>query len=604
MRSIHHIIYKYHNPSTYLLYGSLGLTVLSGFILSSSATYGLFSSPASALTQAASSRASVTVSSTCSMTATVNTEHNATLINGMYSGNDSNYNNGIGKTTIQTFCNDAGGYAIYAVGFGNNEVGSNKLHSNVLGSSYDIATGTATSGDTSNWSMKVAALTGTIDGVDQAYAPAITNNYDKYSPVPTSYTKVARFDGHTNAETIGSSITTTYAAYISQTQPAGTYVGQVKYALVHPGASNAPESFIMQNVADWKETLLVGEEIAVTDARDGKTYTVARLCTKVNYDSTSGQYEAGTCAPDDSESEIWMTQNLDLTIDGNDTSGNPLVLTSNNTDLNTAVTPEGNTMKDYSTDGVTITWAPGSNIHTATEITYPATSGSGTVAGWTNTYTDAYQAEGVNASGNEMYNYQGTKYAGLSACEAANHTEAQCQHYHVGNYYNWTAAVAMSYSGTTTNEGGSTYFDDDKYVMPNSICPKGWRLPNGLTKDGNDDIVMSDFNKLLKAQGITGTSGKTVDNAIRTDGIDLYGSTNVGFGSNGFNKIGLAPLYFVRSGGLAGSVLGSFGTGGYYWSSTVISPTDAFNLNYRSGELYPAGQDRRYGGRSVRCIAR
>ena len=225
MRSIHHIIHKYHHPSTYLLYGSLGLTVLSGFILSSSGTYGLFGSSASAVTQATSSRASVTVSSTCSMTATVNTEHNATLINGMYSGNDSNYNNGIGKTTIQTFCNDAGGYAIYAVGFGNNEVGGNKLHSNILGSNYDIATGTATSGDTSNWSMKVTALTGTIDGVEQAYAPTITNDYDKYSPVPTSYTKVARFDRPTDAETVGSSITTTYAAYISQTQPAGTYVG-------------------------------------------------------------------------------------------------------------------------------------------------------------------------------------------------------------------------------------------------------------------------------------------------------------------------------------------------------------------------------------------
>ena len=100
-------------------------------------------------------RASVYVESTCSMSATVTSEHNAILVNGTYSS--EKYPNGIGSTTIQTFCNDGNGYAIYAVGFTNNELGNTVLQGTGLDSSSDIITGTATNGtsnnDTSNWNF-------------------------------------------------------------------------------------------------------------------------------------------------------------------------------------------------------------------------------------------------------------------------------------------------------------------------------------------------------------------------------------------------------------------------------------------------------------------
>ena len=102
------------------------------------------------------------------MTATTDTPHTANLHNGIYSGAD--YENGIGKTTLKTFCNDGLGYAIYAIGYTGNEYGSTVLHSDTLGSIFDINTGIYTSGFTVNstWSMKLSSVSG-------AYAPTISD---------------------------------------------------------------------------------------------------------------------------------------------------------------------------------------------------------------------------------------------------------------------------------------------------------------------------------------------------------------------------------------------------------------------------------------------
>ena len=164
---------------------------------------------------------SVGVPESCTMTGIVDQAHEKTITNGTYESE-------IGTTTLKVFCNDNGGFAVYAVGYTDDEVGKNVLTSSV-GSSFDIATGTATSGNTSNWAMKLSAVSGT-------YAPTIENGFGSYKEVPESYTKVASRSNITDVGTgaTGSNITTTYAAYISSVQPAGSYAGQVKYTLVHP----------------------------------------------------------------------------------------------------------------------------------------------------------------------------------------------------------------------------------------------------------------------------------------------------------------------------------------------------------------------------------
>ena len=114
---------------------------------------------------------------------------------------------------------------------------------------------------------------------------------------------------------------------------------------------------------------------------------------------------------------------------------------------------------------------------------------------------------------------------------------------------------------------------------------------------------MSEFNQLLKAYSVVGT-GPNNDNTI-PDGIDLTGSQNVGYAPNAFTTImNTHPLYFIRSGYLNGTTLYNFGGYGYYWSSTVYSPTNAYILYFSSGELYPANRNLRYYGWSLRCLSR
>ena len=103
--------------------------------------------------------------------------------------------------------------------------------------------------------------------------------------------------------------------------------------------------------------------------------------------------------------------------------------------------------------------------------------------------------------------------------------------------------------------------------------------------------------------GITGNGGKDVSGADTTNGIDLYGSTNVKYSTNGSTLLNTNPYYFVRSGNVSGSTLYYFTADGYYWSSTAVSGSYAYNLYYNSGVLYPANQSSRYNGRSLRCVA-
>ncbi|MBR3248877.1 hypothetical protein IKF89_02495 [Candidatus Saccharibacteria bacterium] len=578
-----------HKLGNFLTIGGLvGVTVASGAVLSMSTV-----SATDVASDSKSSTASVTVKATCSMTANVTTEHTATLPNGIWSGDYTSggvkpYENGIGSTTIQTFCNDPNGYGIYAVGFtggtttpataGKNTV----LHSSALGDNYDIETGVYSSGDTtSKWSMKLAKVTDS----SQSYLPnnlSILNSYDSYHAVPATYQKVANYSSATDA-TLGSKLTTTYGAYISGTQPAGTYTGQVKYTLVHPSSGSMPSADNLQDVQYWGGSLVVGEEKTVVDGRDGKSYTVARLCTN---------YDGDNCTT----SQLWMTQNLDLQIGGT-YNGNPIELTSENTNLTTAYAADGTTLLNgYSVDSDTgvITWTPSGN---ATVTGTPATisdfeyhnAEATNVSGWSNQNYLPYQAEG-QLNGNDVYMYTSgttgydTVYGTLSACTTAGHTAAECAHYKIGNYYNFTAANAMN---------DSTAYTAQYTVMPNSICPAGWRLPKGITNGGT---TISEFNKLLKAQGVT-------------NGEDLAGSTNTQFTTNGFNMIRTTgkngdPLYFVRSGDVNGTTLWNARVGGYYWSSTVATPsTHGYYLSFSSGGVWPAYQYYRNSGRSVRCVA-
>ena len=191
----------------------------------------------------------------CTLSGTGNNSHTATIPNGIYSGTYSadgvDYTDGIGTTTLTAMCNDNEGFAIYAAGYTGDEIGgTNSI--NLVGTSASgnsvIVTGTNTGPvggvDTSNWAMKLSTVSNPIPTYPIIIAGSTADtskvqgdpDYSTFQAVPSSYTKVAYRTSGTDIgqNGVGSTLTTTYAAYISKTQPADTYSGKVIYTLVHP----------------------------------------------------------------------------------------------------------------------------------------------------------------------------------------------------------------------------------------------------------------------------------------------------------------------------------------------------------------------------------
>ena len=183
-----------------------------------------------------------------------------------------------------------------------------------IAASNAIATGLATSGITSNWAMKLTSASENF---------ALTNDFGSFHVIPDSYTKVATYPSNTTS-TSGVQVKSTYAVYASQTQPADSYTGKVKYTIVHPANASTPTKSIedVKYMQDFK-TMSSAERNAIIatmqdstvytliDNRDNKTYQIAKL----------------------KDGNVWMAENLDLGRTELTTD-----LTSANTNSSTTVT--------------------------------------------------------------------------------------------------------------------------------------------------------------------------------------------------------------------------------------------------------------------------
>ena len=124
-----------------------------------------------------------------------------------------------------------------------------------------------------------------------------------------------------------------------------------------------------------------------------------------------------------------------------------------------------------------------------------------------------------------------------------------------GSFYNWyTATAGTGTTALTTKDQNTTV----------SICPKGWRLPTG------------------------GNSGEF--KALHNN----YNSSSI-LRSN--------PVNLILSGGVGSSSRYAQGSDGYYWSSTVQSGYQAYNLHLSTSIVYSTDYYGKSIGLSVRCIA-
>lgn len=304
------------------------------------------------------------------------------------------------------------------------------------------------------------------------------------------------------------------------------------------------------------ERALLESQIKLLDRRDYKTYWVAKL--KMNREGT--------------KAVCWMTENLDFDISAFTT------LTPNDTDIPENWTP----MTSTETVFIPSDWAV-SNDNRKTPRSYDA--------GEKYYYTN---------------NLDGGKdiiYHSLADCLHDGHFD--CKHYQNGNYYNWTAAVAMNDSSGHVTENEN---------INQSICPKGWRLPWTFHDNGGG--------------GGGGGGGYIEENRSRGDpkvfkremeqlwwAYEVHDGNGV-YEPDGFKKVRRTPIFFSRSGSVWWSVewsgISMIAEKGDWWTATVKSKDKAFENEFGSvGEdfsymnLGGGGESAdRSEGNSIRCLLR
>ena len=277
-----------------------------------------------------------------------------------------------------------------------------------------------------------------------------------------------------------------------------------------------------------------GHTTRMVDTRDGKAYWVAKLAD-------------GNC---------WMTQNLDLDLDGRTLTPSDSDV-SVNWDFNSAGGSWYTSADQGSISDTAIqAWNLGEYVKTSpTAITDCIYNDLGEcVSQFTNVSGMIPMTEAIN---------EGELPAGNISVQG-NQYDA---HFLVGNYYSWSAATAGT--GNSVSNGGEN--------AESSICPKGWRLP----RSGGGNTENGSFNNLLNQYGLTSSP------------------------TSGNNNIATSPLYFVRSGfaepDSAGNRLRSAGYDGWYWSSRASSSGYVYSLRFDTSVTLSGAS--RYRGASVRCMA-
>ena len=385
-----------------------------------------------------------------------------------------------------------------------------------------------------------------------------------FTGLPTTLETAMTLKTTGEATTASDKSTFYYSTYITPDLDYGTYSGTtITYIAIanyagpcNPNATTIQEAKCLQDFAGPNRDQIVDSmtpetQYTLKDMRDEKTYTIAKLRINVNRGINNNILY-----------DVWMTQNLDLDLDSNTTYTNEDTDLGYNPDTRqyeTATwTPERST---YTTDG---TWGlyDASNNSYGGHI-YPESydpgdkywngnisndSDWGPYLGTCNTINDPFI---VNCTGtNPAPNYMST--TGMSQ-------------YHMGNYYNWTAAIASNNS--------SDYYDGE--AVEQSICPAGWTLPTVYSGKGS-------FLALWSA----------------------YGYQNYEDGFNDATVLLSEPLYYSLS-GFYGRVLSHVGGGGGYWSAVASRETAgyvSFFPNY--GVANPSDGTERLVCMSVRCVAR
>ncbi|MBQ6414287.1 hypothetical protein IJI28_01550 [Candidatus Saccharibacteria bacterium] len=619
--------------------GLLSLNLISGVVLASSFV--------SATDDEVVDSVQLTVPIACTMTGT-GTTHTAILNPGTYSGESgSEYENGIGKTTLTAICNDDNGFSIYAIGYtGNQYEGEN--HTKLIGQSTSstIATKAYTSGDTtSNWSMKLTKVTDTTESYNPQNLTIQSDTegtFSSWHSVPASYTKVAEYHANTGSSTtdttLGVKLETTYAAYIASNQSADTYEGQVKYTMVHPYTEEPlqPQSSASGKICYYANASDAEGTMGCQDVANSVTLLASNFSrTSYGFAGWSDKFDYAT----NPEAKFYGPQETmaipDTSIYTGDGKGLSLyavwVKSAGNLQDTTKVatlcgTGTGSLIKANEATNIlsqsitALSDARDNNTYAiakladgkcwmienlrldnSVSLTLVNTNNplnDGTNVTIKHSYSDTETHNTLSASqdptttawcqsNSASCDDQSMLFTGNTTNRASYETGATMTNsaniYSYGNYYNWYSATA----------GRGTYgFSTNNNSVAGDLCPAGWHLPIGGRK-ANVDV--SDFWKLSRA-----TIGADPANFAN----DYFYYTGTPEGTDASNKMRAYPNNFVYSGNVNGGSVGYRGSSGSFWSSTARSSLYAYYLYLLSSYVYPGTYyNYKYYGRTVRCVA-
>ena len=593
---------------------------------------------------------SLTVPIACTMTGT-GTTHTATLDPGTYSGaSGSEYENGIGKTTLTAICNDDNGFSIYAVGYTGNSLDSTN-HTKLVGNNTSglIDTAVYSNNDTtSSWSMRLTKVLNPVSGDPVTYNPqnlTITTGYDTWHAVPSTYTKVAEYKANTGSSTtdttLGVKLETTYAAYVTSNQSADVYEGQVKYTMVHPyteeplqpqpstarcinyhaNASDAVGTMGCQSATDGNSIMLLASNFSRTG------YGFAGWSDKFDYATNA-------------EAKFYGPQETITVPTGTTANGLSLyavwVKSQGSIQDQSKVASVCNSLTTAPTDGT-------ANLTSVSALTDQRDNNTYAIAKLAD--GNCWMIENLRLESTAEHNSDGTlaqgygtsatygNFGGLADAESANFSESTTTN---SLYYSGTQSGTASINiGTTnypgyriprynnintstrasnpTNNSGNmysygnyytwhaaiadlTYNDTNNQSTANtSLCPAGWHLPNGGNKSNETN---NEFWSLI----VEGINDGTKPANYNSSSQPYY--TGTPEGKKISNKLRIYPNNFLESGNFYSSGVSNLGSLSIYWSSTAYNRNQSYNLYLDIVTVYPGTSNHeKSDGFSIRCIS-
>ena len=428
---------------------------------------------------------------------------------------------------------------------------TNKSHNNLERQGTDTLTKT------------ISSIANTGNLVDNSWGYTLDNT--NYSPVPTKDQAPATIyntNTATASTTTPENLNLTYAVKTDDTIPSGTYTNDLVYTVnVKPECLQYTLKFNLDQGT----------------GKPGATYTDRQLSygTKVNlsdFTPTRTDYEfMGWIATTNNPTTSAITYNDGANVDINPTNADEITLTAK-----WKLKPKGiYTISNMQQMNLNICKANTTPLATATALD---TDGSHhgdpnyvptvtlTDTRDNNTYTVSKLADGkcwmtqnlriidktITPADSDVTSNYTIPASSISGFDHYDTSNAYIDN-NDGGFYTWYTATAGT--GTQSISSGNTSV---------SICPKGWRLPTG------------------------GNSGE-----FQT----LYNNYNYSF------VLRSNPVNLTLSGYVYGSSRHYQGSDGHYWSSTVLSGYNVYDLYLGTSNVYPAGLSAKSNGFSVRCIA-